>query len=94
MTARYELRRGARDVLVSRCGPFPRIGTRCYGCDAAATGVRDRRDEGGMIEPACARHTDSTVPTFPACMYCNGPRPTVEIDGYLAHRGCHRKASR
>jgi len=35
---------------------------KCYACDAGATGIRDRRPEGGRIEAACGRHADPTVP--------------------------------
>lgn len=35
--------------------------TTCYACDAEASGIRDRRPEGGIIEVACARHADPTI---------------------------------
>lgn len=35
---------------------------RCYACDGAVTGLRDRRPEGGKLEPACPRHADPTLP--------------------------------
>lgn len=31
---------------------------RCYACDAAAAGWRDRRREGGRLERACTRHRE------------------------------------
>lgn len=65
--------------------------SRCYACDAKASGVRDRRPEGGMVEAACPRHADPTIKAHPACMFCSGPRPTLLIDGDFAHKGCHSK---
>lgn len=67
---------------------------RCYACDDAACGVRDRRPEGGMIEAACKRHADPTIRSYKACAYCSGPRPTLLIDGDFAHKGCHVEAVR
>ena len=65
---------------------------RCYACDAPACGVRDRRPESGVVEPACARHADPTLRAYAACCYCDGPRPTLDIDGDFAHRSCHVEA--
>ena len=66
---------------------------RCYACDSKdAIGVRDRRPEGGMVEAACARHADPTIKAVAACMYCSGPRPTLDIDGDFAHKKCHAEA--
>lgn len=66
----------------------------CYACDSKnARGVRDHRPEGGVVEAACARHADPTIRAFAACMYCSGPRPTVDIDGSFAHKKCHAAAS-
>ena len=62
---------------------------RCYACDARAVGVRDRRPEGGVVEAACARHRDPSIPAYPACMFCSGPRPTLLIDRDFAHAKCH-----
>lgn len=31
---------------------------RCYACDRVATGYRDRRPEGGYVEPACDRRSE------------------------------------
>jgi len=45
-------------VLVSVGGSKP---ARCYACDAAPVGVRDRRPEGGRIEDACGRHAQKFV---------------------------------
>lgn len=71
----------------------PRISTRCYACDAPACGVRDRRPEGGSLEAACARHAEPTIKSHAACCYCSAPRPTLVIDGDLAHKACHVEAS-
>lgn len=64
---------------------------KCHACDAEAVGVRDRRSEGGMVEAACARHADPTIPAYPACYVCNGRiRPTsYDVDGTLVHKACH-----
>ena len=43
-----------------RC-PTPLLidsGRRCYACEGEAAGWRDRRPEGGKIEPACDRHLE------------------------------------
>lgn len=66
---------------------------RCYACDDTACGVRDRRPEGGEVEGACTRHADPTIKAFAACVYCNGPRPSLDIDGEFAHKKCHIEAS-
>jgi hypothetical protein len=42
----------------------PRYSARCYACDATATGLRDRRPEGGTLESACKRHADPAIPSF------------------------------
>lgn len=34
------------------------MSVKCYACDAPATGTRDRRPEGGNLEPACERHAE------------------------------------
>lgn len=67
---------------------------RCYACDSKAVGVRDRRPEGGMIEPGCKRHADPSIKSYAACMYCSGPGPTRTIDGDFVHKGCHDEASK
>lgn len=77
-----------------KLAPIPFCTSRCYACSAVAVGVRDRRPEGGMIEAACKRHADPTIPTFPGCMYCNGRiRPgSVAVDADFAHAKCHAEA--
>lgn len=77
---------GPRDPAV------PYSSTRCYACDASATGARDRRREGGLVEAACARHADTAIRAFAACCYCGGPRPSLVVDGVLAHESCHSAA--
>lgn len=65
---------------------------KCYACDSGeAVGVRDRRPEGGMIEAACARHADPTIPAYPACAICQGGiKPTsYDVDGTFVHKACH-----
>jgi hypothetical protein len=55
-----------------------------------ACGVRDRRPEGGIVEAACTRHADPTIPAYAACYMCLGARPTIAIDGeLLVHKKCH-----
>lgn len=68
----------------------------CYACDADATGIRDRRPEGGEIEAACERHREPRLRARRVCMYCTDTvRPgSVVVDGDLAHRGCHEEACR
>ncbi len=64
----------------------------CYACDSReAVGVRDRRPEGGMIEAACPRHADPTIPAYPACSLCGGQiRPgSYDVDGTFVHKACH-----
>lgn len=71
---------------------------KCYACDDAPVqgGVRDRRPDGGDVEPACARHADPTIRRVDACIYCNGAVRTgsLVVDGDNAHRNCHAAASR
>lgn len=63
---------------------------RCYACDAQASGVRDRRPEGGIVEAACARHADPTIAAYAACYMCLGARPSIAIDSeLLVHKKCH-----
>jgi hypothetical protein len=53
-------------VLCARCGaPLGESrrcdncdDPRCYACDGAPVGVRDRRPEGGRVELACTRHAE------------------------------------
>lgn len=45
-----------RELGVVRC--HVRELWRCYGCDSAGAGLRDRRPEGGDLEMACDRHRD------------------------------------
>lgn len=62
---------------------------RCYACDDPAHGVRDRRLEGGLVEAACKRHADPTIPAYAACAFCSGPRPSIVLDGgSFAHKAC------
>ena len=87
-----QLDREVAEALAQR--PIPYIKSRCYACSAPAAGVRDQRPEGGSVEAACARHRDPTIKSYAACSYCLGPRPTLDIDGDLAHKKCHEEASR
>lgn len=50
-------------------------------------GARDRRPEGGAIEPACSRHAEPGSRVRHVCMYCLGSmRPGgVDVDGDNAH---------
>jgi hypothetical protein len=74
---------------------LPFFGGRCYACGAKASGLRDRRPEGGSLETACARHHDPKIKTFEACVYCSGPvrKGSVSIDDEWAHKSCHKEAS-
>ena len=74
----------------------PCFGSQCYACDARSVGVRDQRPEGGMLEQACGRHADPTIPSFDACFYCSTPvrKGSIDIDGEHAHKSCHREACR
>lgn len=66
---------------------------KCYACNEAATGLRDRRSEGGEIEPACGRHAEPSLTAQVVCMYCSEPvRGGIKVDGMVAHRDCHREA--
>lgn len=73
---------------------LPFHGGTCYACQATAVGFRDRRPEGGSLEPACGRHADPTVASFDACVYCDGPvrAGSLVIDSEFAHKGCHEGA--
>ena len=68
----------------------------CYACDAKATGLRDRRPEGGEVEPACPRHAEPGLVPVLVCMYCNEPtrKGSLTVDGHEAHAKCHREACR
>ena len=90
---RYALRRRYGYASAAK---LPFHGGRCYACGDKAAGFRDRRPEGGSLEPACRRHRDPTIKTFEACMYCSGPvrRGSVDIDDEFAHKSCHEEASR
>lgn len=44
------------------------------------------------MEAACARHADTAIRAFAACCYCGGPRPSLVVDGVLAHESCHSAA--
>lgn len=74
----------------------PLHGGTCYTCQAAAVGLRDRRPEGGELSPACARHADPRVKSYPACVYCAGrvKKGGVTIDREHAHQKCHKEACR
>jgi hypothetical protein len=65
---------------------------RCYACDAAAVGLRDRRPEGGDLEKACARHAEAVAQAI--CQFCDGVvRPgSIDLDGHWAHARCHNLA--
>ena len=56
-----QLNREIADVLARRPPPQEQPSTQCYACDDEATGLRDRRREGGRIEAACGRHADPTI---------------------------------
>jgi len=75
---------------------LPFHGGRCYACPKAAKGFRDRRPEGGLLEPACERHMDPTIKTYDACIFCNGPvrKGSVAIDDDFAHQKCMREENR
>lgn len=75
---------------------IPFHGGTCYACGARATGLRDRRPEGGDLEPACNRHKDPRIQTYDACIFCDGPVRTgsLVIDGDFAHAKCVREESR
>jgi hypothetical protein len=81
---RYGRARPAADRL-----PFH--GGDCYACEQRATGLRDRRPEGGLLERACGKHKDPTIKTYDACMYCDGPirRGSLDVDRDFAHKSCH-----
>lgn len=51
-----QLNREIADALARRPPPQEQPPTQCYACDDEATGLRDRRREGGRIEAACERH--------------------------------------
>lgn len=70
------------------------FGGTCYACDSKATGLRDRRPEGGLLETACKRHADPTIKTFDACIYCSTPvrSGSLDVDGEFAHKSCHKGA--
>ena len=62
----------------------------CYACDDGASGLRDRKPEGGSLEYACDRHKDPKIKTFIACMYCSQPvrKGALYLDGDYAHASC------
>jgi hypothetical protein len=66
----------------------------CYACDAKPIGFRDRRPEGSTLALACRRHADPRIKVSSLCSYCDGPRPTLDVDGNYAHARCERDASR
>ena len=68
-------------------------GRRCYACDAAPSGLRDRRPECGELEIACPRHSDPTIRAVPSCIYCDGPvrRGSWVMDGEFVHAACCRR---
>ncbi len=67
----------------------------CYACGAKAVGLRDRRPEGGEVEPACARHAEPRLVPVLVCIYCGEPtrKRAISVDGEGAHARCHREAS-
>jgi len=73
---------------------LPFYGGTCYADEARAVGYRDRRPEGGELEPACRRHFDPSIKTYDACIYCDGPvrAGSLEIDRKFAHAKCHKEA--
>ena len=75
---------------------LPFHGGRCYACGAQAAGLRDQRPEGGLLEPACARHRDPTIKTYEACIFCDGPvrRGSAVVDEDFAHKSCLKEESR
>jgi hypothetical protein len=74
----------------------PFYGGKCYACDKTASGLRDRRPEGKMLEMGCARHADPKIRTYKACMYCAGivRRGGWDVDGNVVHQACHTRESR
>jgi hypothetical protein len=75
----------------TRLYKVPFHGGYCYACGVKATGLRDRRLEGGHVEAACPRHADPRIPTYCACVYCDGPvrKGSITIDADFAHAKCH-----
>lgn len=71
-------------------------GRACYACDAKPIGLRDRRPEGGDLEPACRRHADPRIKVYEACRYCDGPirAGSLHIDGEFVHAACEADAAR
>jgi hypothetical protein len=63
--------------------------SKCYACNAKATGVTLHN---GAKEAACERHADPTIKAAFLCIYCDGPNPTSSVDGMYAHRKCHKRA--
>lgn len=65
--------------------------TKCYACNADATG---KVDHNGEIKPACARHAQAKLGHVDACLYCGvRTRPgSIRVDGEPAHAKCHRIA--
>jgi hypothetical protein len=67
---------------------------KCYACGLEATGLRDRRPEGGEVEPACLRHAEPRLVPILVCIYCGDPtrKGSLVVDGEQAHAKCHREA--
>ena len=59
-----QLNREIAEAL-ARPSPQEQPPPQCYACGAEASGIRDRRPEGGRIEAACGRHADPTVSHLP-----------------------------
>ena len=66
---------------------------RCYACDAQATGTAEH---GRRVVPACTRHRDPDrgEHLLKNCIYCDQPvrAGSLDIDGFYAHKKCHREA--
>jgi hypothetical protein len=59
----WELRRREQGLTAEQARALLWPGApRCYACEGAVVGKRDRRPEGGELEHACARHADPRVP--------------------------------
>jgi hypothetical protein len=73
---------------------LPFHGGTCYACGDKAVGFRDRRPEGGVLEPACKRHADPKIKVYEACIYCDGRvrKGSLTIDKDFAHKECHLAA--
>lgn len=68
----------------------------CYACGAKASGLRDRRPEGGEVEPACPRHAEPRLIPKLVCALCSEPvrKGSLVIDGEHHHKVCFEDSSR